>query len=289
MVSPSHYKITVKTITCGISICKSKSVNVVVDAGGVEKLVEERKESLWVRFRAHTKIKITNVRVSHVTLVIGSVKVDAIPARGEVHLPSGGVAFKGREPVGRTAVATNAIHVNGSMCAIAVVEGSSCRITSNHPEADRESQRFGKIRSFVVALRPSRSVIASPELIVYRRTTIFHHLPHFVRSLVVQLRNPVVTVVERLVASGLSGLEGIRWSHGALEGVTSNDVMDVSSWNTRIYDGVRSLNGKRCAVQSKDALSWDAGSERYEDANHDKESKEWLQGRSRQEEPAVLG
>jgi len=91
---------------------------------------------------------------------------------------------------------------------------------------------------------------------------------------VVQLRNPVVTAIEGLVAGGFVGLGGIQWTHGTSEGITSDDVVNVATWNTGIDDRVRSLNCKRDAVQSKGSLARSARSEMYENAK-DEESKEW--------------
>jgi len=46
-VGPSHYEITMVTVTSGISICKSKFV-IFVHPGGEEELIEKRKDGFWV-------------------------------------------------------------------------------------------------------------------------------------------------------------------------------------------------------------------------------------------------
>jgi len=78
-VSPSHYKVTVVTITSGISVCKGE-FEIRDVAGHKEELEENGEESNRVRFRAHTSIVRSNCRVSHMTLVIRGVKVNSIPA-----------------------------------------------------------------------------------------------------------------------------------------------------------------------------------------------------------------
>jgi len=102
-VGPTHYEVTVVTITSGIAVCKSE-----FGIGDIEcleeKLVENREEGFWVRFRAHTTVIITDCRVSHVTFVIGSVEVFAIPAGGEEYFSSDGVAAIGRKSLVFTAL-----------------------------------------------------------------------------------------------------------------------------------------------------------------------------------------
>jgi len=78
-VSPSHHEVTMVTKSCGISVCKSK-FEICVGASVEEELEENGQESNRVRFWAHTTIKITDCRVSHMTLVIRRGKVYPIPA-----------------------------------------------------------------------------------------------------------------------------------------------------------------------------------------------------------------
>jgi len=86
-VGPSHYEVTVVTISCGISVCKSK-FEIGIGARIKEELEENRQKSNWVRLWAHTAIIITDSRVRHMAFVIGRIKVFTIPARGEVNLSS---------------------------------------------------------------------------------------------------------------------------------------------------------------------------------------------------------
>jgi len=245
-VGPSHYEVTVETKSCGIAICKSKFV-ICEGASIKEELVENGKEGNRVRFWAHTTIVITNCRVSHMTFVIRSVKVNPVPARWEVHLGSHFVAMSSRKTWSLFLANRNAIfisqahHMNGSLRRIAVVLSSSQRVTGNHPEVIGKGHRyFGRsLSGRVVAFLETWSVVASPELIINRVVSERYHLPHFVRgSVVVHLRNPVIAVVDSLVAGGFVGMVGIHRSHHALEIVTSNDAVYVLGGNARLDDGV---------------------------------------------------
>jgi len=65
------------------------------------------------------------------------------------------------------------------------------------------------------------------------------------------LRNPVVAVVDCLVAGGFVGLVGIHWSHGTTEGIASGYAVYVGGGDTWLDDGVGPLYGERCAVHGK--------------------------------------
>jgi hypothetical protein len=88
------------------------------------------------------------------------------------------------------------------------------------------------------------------------------HLPHFVCPHVVQLRYPVVAVVDGLVAGGFVGLVGIHWTHGATEGVTSGYAVYVVGSDTWLDDGIGPLYGERRAVHGK-GITTQARNERY--------------------------
>jgi len=233
-VGPSHYKVAMVTKTSGISVRKSE-FSVSVGTSVEEKLVENGYESNRVRLRAHTSVKITNCRVRHMTFMICRVKVDSIPARGEVYLGSHRVALTRREPVVlyRTTI-KNTHYMDRSVCNIGVVLSSSKRVTGDHPES------IGKSHGYLglVASLDTWSVVASPLLIVNRGTFPMDHLPRFVCPLVVQLRDPVVAVVDCVVAGGFVGLGGVHWSHGATEGVTAGYAVNVGGGDTRLDDGV---------------------------------------------------
>jgi len=264
-VGPSHYEVTVVTISCGISVCKSKFV-ICEGASVEEELVENGKESNRVRFWAHTAIKITDCRVRHMTFVVRRVKVFPIPAGGEVYLRSHCVALTWRKPfVLYRATIENAHYMNSSLCGVTVVLSASERITRNHPESIGESQRHNAL----VTGPDARCVVASPLLIVHRRMGPWHQLPHVVCSHVVQMRYPVIAVVNCLVAGGCGGLRGIHWSHVALEGVSANDAVHVGGGFARLDDGVRPLDGERCTVHGK-GVAVEAGNEKYEHAKDDK-------------------
>jgi len=231
-VGPSHYEVAVITVTSGISICKSK-FEIRESVCNKEELEENREESNWVRFWANTSIIITDCRVSNMLLVIGSVKVFTIPARGKENLRSYCVAMMDRERMSIT-TRTKAHQRKSSVRLIAIVISSSEWVTGYHPEAIRKSHRYGSI----IAVLASRCVVASPKQIVYRGTSPGHQFPHAVGHLVVHLRDPVVTVVDCLVAGGGIGCLGIPGYHGASEGVTSYDAVYVGSGYTRVNDRV---------------------------------------------------
>jgi len=135
-VGPTHYEVTVVTITSGIAVCKSEFG--ISDIGCFEEeLVENREESNRMRFRAYTCIIITSCRVRHVTLVIGSVEVFAIPAGGEEYLSSDSVTAVGRKPI-ESATCSEAHERYRSVGLVAVVVCASERIPSNHPKSIRK-------------------------------------------------------------------------------------------------------------------------------------------------------
>jgi len=211
-VGPSHKEVTMETQ--GSRICVGKGKFVIREGASLkEKLEENRKESNRVRLWANTGIIIADCRVSHMAFMVRSIKVDTIPARGEVNLGSHYAAVAGRKPGALFRGNTNtffiisqANHVNGSLGRIAVVLSASVRVASNHPESIWKSHwYFGGFGSRVVAVFKARSVVTSSKLIVYCVVTEGDNLPHIVWSLVVQLRNPVVAVIECLVAGGLIG------------------------------------------------------------------------------------
>jgi len=141
----------------------------------------------------------------------------------------------------------DAHYMDRSLCYIAVVLSSSEGVTCDHPEAIGKSHGYlGLVANFDIWI-----VVASPLLIVNRGPLPMDHLPHFVCSLVVQLRDPVVAVVDRLVTGGFVGLVGIHWTHHTTEGVTSGYAVYVEGGNTWLDDGVGSLYGERCAVHGK--------------------------------------
>jgi len=253
-VGPSHYKITMVTITSGISICKSKFD--IREFGCLEEeLKENGEESFRVRFRAHSRVISTTHWVRHVTLVIGSVKVYPIPTRWEENLSSDRVTMMGRERVEIAARASaKANHLNSYVRQIAAVVGASRWVTGNHPEAIGKSQRNGS----GIAVLTTRNVVASSKQIVDRRTAEGNQFPHSIRCLVVQSGNPVVAVVYCLVASGSSGVLSIGWSHGALEGISADYGVYVGAGNTRIDDGIGALKSQRIAVHSKDSIARNA-------------------------------
>jgi len=250
-VGPAHYEVTVVTMTGGISVCKSE-FEICDFCGFEEELVENGEESNWVRCWAHASIVVTDCRVSHVTFVIRSVKVFPIPARGEENLRSHPVAPMRRKPW-EIAARTKAHYRDGFLCLIACVKSASVGVSSDHPESIRKSQRDGS----VIAVLGGWRVVASPQQIVHRRTAPRHQLPHSVRfSEVIQRRDPVVAVVDCLVAGGGVGDRfTVVCSHGALEGVASDHAVDVGGGDAWLDDGVRSLDGERLAVDGKDATN----------------------------------
>jgi len=76
-------------------------------------------------------------------------------------------------------------------------------------------------------------------------------------------------VVDGLIARGGVGLEGILGSHGALEGVTSNDAVHVGTGNARVDDGVCSLKGEGRAVDGKGITSAGNKGENTEDQENE--------------------
>jgi len=150
-----------KTITGRISVGKSK-FTISIDTSGKEELEENGQESNRVRLGAHAAIKITDSRVSYMTLVIRSVKVYPIPARWEINLPSHGLAFHGRK-TGLLVVCIKAHNMDGSLRDITVVLSTSSRITSNHPESIGKSHRNNGLIAGLGGWR----VITSPLLIIH--------------------------------------------------------------------------------------------------------------------------
>jgi len=255
-VGPSHYEVTVVTITSAISVCKNK-FGICEGGSFEEELVENGQESNRVRLWAHATIIIPNSRVRHMTFVIRRVKINPIPTRGEVYLRSQCFALMGRKPVVSSPV-TETHERNSSLCQIAVVVRSSCSFSGNHPESIRKSQRHG-IR---IARPGSRMVVASPDLIIHRRPAPRHQLPQLVRPLMIHGRNPIVAVVDGLVAGGdIGDLVGIRRAHEALERVATDDVVNVAAGHARCDDGVRPLNSEGDAVHGEGALARSTGDE----------------------------
>jgi len=52
------------------------------------------------------------------------------------------------------------------------------------------------------------------------------------------MRDPVVTMVDGLVTGGGVGFGGIHGSHCALEGITSDDGVDMGGGDAGLDDGV---------------------------------------------------
>jgi len=245
-VGPSHYEVTVVTITCGISICKNK-FGIWIGFRFEEELIENGQESNRVRFWAHTEIIIPDRRVRHMTFVIRRIKVYSIPARGEIYLRPQNFALVRRKPVESSPV-TEASKGNGSLSVIAVVVSASQSVTRNHPESIRKSQR----RNAMIARPQTGRVIASPYLIVHRRTVPYNQLVLLVGHLMVHVRHPIIAVIDGLVAGGeIGNLVGIEGSHETLKGIATDDAVNVTTGCAGSDDGVRALNGERVAVHGE--------------------------------------
>jgi len=68
---------------------------------------------------------------------------------------------------------------------------------------------------------------------------------------VVERGYPVVAVVNSFVARGKSGILCGSPNHGASERISSDDAVYVSSSNSRVHNGVCSLDSEGCAVDGK--------------------------------------
>jgi len=166
-IGPSHYEVTMETISSRIAICKSK-FEIREETSCEVELKENGEDGNRVRFRADTTVIITIRRVRHVTLVVSRVHVFTIPAGREVDLSSQLVALFVWQSV-VTATLTVAHNGNSAMGKIRLIEGASRRVTSNHSETIRRSHRRIRIiwiLDFVGTLLNPGCVRAGSELIV---------------------------------------------------------------------------------------------------------------------------
>lgn len=67
LVSPALDVVTVETVTGTIATCPNKAVEVLDGSSVVEKLIEDRKDGLGVRFGANTEVVVTNCGESNLS------------------------------------------------------------------------------------------------------------------------------------------------------------------------------------------------------------------------------
>jgi len=247
-VGPAHDEIAMVSISSGVAVSKGEMGDVgTIDTGLEVELVEEREEGNGVRLRAHSAIVVANSRVGHVALVVGSVEVFAVPARGEVHLGPELLAWTRGEPcVLATVASVNAHDGDGCLCEVGGVECSPHWIASNHSEPIGESER----NKGLVTRGPSRGIVACSLLVVVCIPRVFDHGVQLgVGVVVVQLGYPVVAVVEPLVACGGCGVVGkVESRHVSSESIAASNTVDMGTGDAWEDDGIGPLDGQGCTV-----------------------------------------
>jgi len=202
LVGPALEEVTVQTVTLDITHSEGPLLPVGVVLGVIEELVEDRVDSNWVRLGADTT-SVTLDGPCHVREMVGAVKILAVPASGEVGV--------GKEPVARLSWET---WVAGRLAIAALAGGpdslsrvaagivfrmSEGRVARDDSQASRRSLGLEVVR----ALGAARSVIASTVEIVDCGTLERDHLKASIIEVAVQLRLPIVAVVELTAASGV--------------------------------------------------------------------------------------
>ena len=89
-------------------------------------------------------------------------------------------------------------------------------------------------------------------------------------TLMIELRLPIVAIVEKLVTSSGFGVAGDLVGLGLLEGGATGDNVDMRRDDTREHNGISSLDGKRCAVDGEE-LTLGALGESHDQGGHQSE------------------
>jgi len=237
-VGPAHDEITVESISSGVAVGKGEVGDVISEGTGlVVELVEKGEDSNGVGLRANSAVVVTNGGVGNVALVVWSVEIFAIPARGEVNLgPELLTGAKGESSVLAAISSIDAHDGDGSLGEVGVIVCSSVGIASYHSEPIGES----KGNEVLVARGSSRGIVTSSLLVVVGITRVLDH-GVCVRGgvIVVELGHPVVAVVQPFVArSGCGSIGSIDSVHGPVESITTSNAVGMSRGDARVDDGI---------------------------------------------------